>query len=152
MNANAFREAADAEGAAIAMAKTGGKSGDWLLIEELFERGDPAFVDALRQFDDAEVLGSFASRWFADRRPEARNLLFAYLDRPLNAFRHEALVKRLFKLAEKPPVTTAHGPVSRGLRPFDPASHGEKGPLRVARDRGRADRECPGRLLARSRV
>lgn len=82
------------------MAKTGGKSGDWLLIEELFERGDPAFVDALRQFDDPEVLGSFASRWFADRRPEARDLLFAYLDRPLNAFRHEALVKRLFKLAE----------------------------------------------------
>ncbi|WP_406699161.1 hypothetical protein V5E97_09810 [Singulisphaera sp. Ch08] len=82
------------------MAKTGGKSGDWLLIQELFERGDPGFVDALRAFDDAEVLGAFAARWFADRRPEARSLLFAYLDHPLNAFRHEALVKRLFKLAE----------------------------------------------------
>jgi hypothetical protein len=82
------------------MAKTGGKSGDWLLIQELFERGDPSFVDALRTFDDAEVLGAFAPRWVADRRPEARDLLFAYLDRPLNTYRHEALVKRLFKLAE----------------------------------------------------
>ncbi|SIN69521.1 hypothetical protein SAMN05444166_0183 [Singulisphaera sp. GP187] len=82
------------------MAKTGGNSGDWLLIQELFERGEPAFVDALRAFDDAEVLGAFAPRWLADRRPEARSLLFSYLDRPLNAYRHEALVKRLFKLAE----------------------------------------------------
>lgn len=82
------------------MAKKGGKSGDWLLIQELFERGDSSFVEALRAFDDAEVLGTFAARWFADRRPEARNLLFAYLDQPLNAFRHEPLIKRLFKLAE----------------------------------------------------
>lgn len=82
------------------MAMTGGKSGDWLLIQELFERGDPKFVDALRAFDDPEILGTFAPRWLDDRRPEARDLLFAYLDRPLNAFRHEALVKRLFKLAE----------------------------------------------------
>lgn len=78
----------------------GGKSGDWLVAEELFERGDPAFVDAVRQIGDAERLGALAPRWFADRRPEARRLLFDYLDRPLNAFRHEALVKRLFKLAE----------------------------------------------------
>jgi|GEM_PF-747053 len=82
------------------MAKSGGKSGDWLLIQELFERGDPAFVDALRSFDDAEVLGGFAQKWFADPRPEARLLMLDYLDRPLNAFRHEALVKRLFKLAD----------------------------------------------------
>src|SRR5262245_25552683 len=81
------------------MAKAG-KSGDWLVLEELFARGDPGFVDALRGFDDAEALGAFAPRWIADRRPEARALLFDYLDRPLNAFRHEALVKRLFKRAE----------------------------------------------------
>lgn len=70
------------------------------MVQELFERGDPAFVEALRAFYDAEVLATFAPRWFADRRPEARRLLFDYLDRPLNAYRHEALVKRLFKLAE----------------------------------------------------
>ncbi len=76
------------------------KSGDWLLVQELFERGEPSFVDELRKLDDAETLGAFAPRWFADPRPEARRLLLDYLDRPLNAFRHEALVKRLFKLAE----------------------------------------------------
>src|SRR4051812_25753626 len=80
------------------MAK-GAQSGDWLVIEELFGRGEPGFVDALRRFDDADALGAFAPRWIADPRPEARALLFDYLDRPLNAFRHEALVKRLFKLA-----------------------------------------------------
>jgi hypothetical protein len=66
----------------------------------MFARGEPAFVDALRRIDDAEALGAFAPRWLADTRPEARAMLLDYLDRPLNAFRHEALVKRLFKLAE----------------------------------------------------
>jgi hypothetical protein len=75
--------------------------GSWLLAEELLERGDTAFVDELRKISDAEKLGVFAARWHADPRPQARSLLLEYLDRPLNAFRHEALVKRLFKLAEK---------------------------------------------------
>ena len=39
-------------------------------------------------------------RWHADKRPASRRLLLDYLDRPLNAFRHEPLIKRLFKLAE----------------------------------------------------
>src|SRR5262245_8727813 len=77
-----------------------GGSGSWLLVQELFERDDPSFVDELRKLDDADALGAFAPRWLADRRPEARQRLLEYLDRPLNAFRHEALVKRLFKLAE----------------------------------------------------
>src|SRR5271170_5349587 len=81
------------------MAKGQG-AGDWLLVQELFERGEPSFVDELRKIDDAEVLGAFALRWLADTRPEARQFLFDYLDRPLNAYRHEALVKRLFKQAE----------------------------------------------------
>jgi hypothetical protein len=79
----------------------GDTSGDWLIVQELFERGDPSFVDEVRKFDNADTLGEFAPRWFADQRPEARRSLLDYLDRPLNAFRHEALVKRLFKLAEK---------------------------------------------------
>ena len=62
----------------------------WLVIEELLERGDLAFVDELRRSDDAERLGSFAATWYADRRPESRRLLLDYLNRPLNAFRHEA--------------------------------------------------------------
>jgi hypothetical protein len=74
--------------------------GSWALAEELFERGDAGFVDELRRVTDAERLGAFAARWLADRRPVARQFLFDYLDRPLNAYRHEALVKRLFKRAE----------------------------------------------------
>ena len=78
----------------------GRNSGDWLLIQELLERGDPAFVEAIRAFHDAETLAGFAGTWYADRRAASRRLLLAYLDRPLNAYRHEPLVKRLFKLAE----------------------------------------------------
>src|SRR5260370_34635029 len=73
----------------------------WLLLEELLERGDPAFVTELRKVHDAEQLGGVANRWLSDPRPWARQFLFDYLNLPLNAFRHEALVKRLFKLAEK---------------------------------------------------
>jgi hypothetical protein len=73
----------------------------WAEAEELFARGDSEFVDRIRAVYDAGRLGSFAVRWFADRRPEARRMLCDYLSRPLNAYRHEALVKRLFKLAEQ---------------------------------------------------
>src|SRR5262249_50361611 len=74
--------------------------GDWLLVQELLERGDPGFVDRLRSIADADALGSFADRWYDNPSPDARRLLLDYLDRPLNAFRHEALVKRLFKRCE----------------------------------------------------
>jgi hypothetical protein len=75
-------------------------NGSWPYAEELYQRGDPLFVAELRRLTDADRLGHFAARWYADRRPEARLLLLTYLDQPLNSFRHEALVKRLFKLAE----------------------------------------------------
>jgi hypothetical protein len=75
-------------------------SGDWLIAEELFARGDPAFVDEVRRVDAADALAAFAARWVDDRRPEARAMLLDYLDRPLNSYRHEALVKRAFKRAE----------------------------------------------------
>jgi len=83
---------------------------------QLFDRGDPAFVDELRLITDADRLGEFASRWLGDQRPEARQLLFDYLSRPLNAVRHEALVKRLFKLAEK---AGADAVMARFLVAFD---------------------------------
>lgn len=67
---------------------------------DLLDRGDPGFVDALRAIHDADALAAFALWWFQDGRPASRRLLFEYLDRPLNAFRHEAFIKRLFKLAE----------------------------------------------------
>src|SRR5262249_2246386 len=74
--------------------------GDWLLLQELLERGDPEFVDRLRGVCDADALGQFAERWYANPSPNARRLLLAYLEPPLNPYRHEALVKRLFKRAE----------------------------------------------------
>src|SRR5947209_12377338 len=72
----------------------------WSQVEALFEPGAPAFVAELRRCVEADRLATFASRWFADSRPSARQFLLDYLDRPLNAYRHEPLVKRLFKLAE----------------------------------------------------
>ena len=69
-------------------------NGSWTLMAELFERGDPAFVDEVRRLTDADRLGEFAARWYADRRPEARRLLHDYLDRPLNSYRHEVLNQR----------------------------------------------------------
>lgn len=74
--------------------------GSWLMVEELLERGDPTFVTELRRISDADRLGLFAAKWLGDQRPASRSLLFNYLDLPFNAFRHEALIKRLFKLAE----------------------------------------------------
>ena len=76
-------------------------NGSWTYVEELLEQGDPQFVAEIRRITDADRLGAFAARWYANRWLPARRLLLAYLDQPLNAFRHEALVKRLFKLAEQ---------------------------------------------------
>ena len=76
-------------------------NGSWALAEELFARGDDAFIAEVRSVHDAERLGAFAARWLADRRPVARKLLADYLALPLNCYRHEALIKRLFKGAEK---------------------------------------------------
>jgi hypothetical protein len=76
-------------------------AGSWSLAEELFARGDAAFVDELRRVHFASRLADFAARWVADARPFARAALLEYLSRPLNCYRHEPLVKRLFKLAER---------------------------------------------------
>ncbi len=76
-------------------------AGSWSLAEELFARGDAGFVDELRRVHFADRLGDFAARWLADPRPFARAALLGYLSRPLHCYRHEPLVKRLFKLAER---------------------------------------------------
>src|SRR5262249_26358816 len=72
----------------------------------------------VRRLTDAERLGNLAPVWYSDRRPEVRRLLFEYLDQPLNAFRHEALVKRLFKLAEQ---AGDDGGMARFLGAFAPS-------------------------------
>jgi hypothetical protein len=76
-------------------------SGSWALVQELFSRGEPRFVEELRSVHEPEKLGAFAEKWIADIRPFARKAIFDYLTLPLNSYRHEPLVKRLFKLAEK---------------------------------------------------
>ena len=77
------------------------RSGSWLVAEEFFEQGNDAFVSELRLVCDPDRLGNFASRWINDPRPFARQSLRDYLSLPFNAFRHESLLKRLYKLAEK---------------------------------------------------
>jgi hypothetical protein len=73
---------------------------DWERIQRSFSAGTPEFVSQLRQFTNAATLAAFAEKWYSDPRPEARHLLLDYLSLPLNAPRHEPLVKRLFKFAE----------------------------------------------------
>ncbi len=73
---------------------------NWDRLRRLFQAGALEFVDVIRQHTHADSLGAFAKTWFEDTRIEARRLLFAYLECPLNTPRHEALVKRLFKLAD----------------------------------------------------
>jgi hypothetical protein len=82
----------------------------WNSARQQFAAGEVRFVNTLRDIADPDALGTFAREWYADPRPEARRLLHAYLAHPLNALRHEPLVKRLFKLAEaaRDDVTMAH--------------------------------------------
>ncbi len=82
----------------------------WTTVRDLFLKGAEASVEALRAIPDADELAKFAVTWYADPSPDARRLLHRYLAEPLNAFRHEPLVKRLFKLAEaaRDDATMAH--------------------------------------------
>lgn len=82
----------------------------WQNARAQFAAAEARFVDTLRAIPDADELAKFAAVWYADPRPEARQLLHRYLRQPLAAFRHEPLVKRLFKLAEAAhdDVTMAH--------------------------------------------
>jgi hypothetical protein len=73
---------------------------EWDRVLALFRDGAPEFVAQLRQISNANAVAPFAEKWYTDNRPEARRLLFAYLAEPLNAPRHEPLVKRLFKFAD----------------------------------------------------
>ncbi|MCE9561857.1 MAG: hypothetical protein K8U57_07365 [Planctomycetes bacterium] len=77
-----------------------GNDPNWDRTMRLFQTGSPEFVEAVRQRVNAVGLALFAEAWYKDPRIEARRLLFNYLERPLNAARHEPLVKRLFKLAD----------------------------------------------------
>ncbi|HEX4612048.1 MAG TPA: hypothetical protein VH092_27880, partial [Urbifossiella sp.] len=72
----------------------------WSRALELFRAGAAEFVDAIRGIAEAKALAVFAETWYTDPRIEARRFLHRYLAQPLNAQRHEPLVKRIFKFAE----------------------------------------------------
>ena len=75
-------------------------AGSFLLVEELFERGDPTFERALWRCADRRLL-PFCQRWSRDRRLFARRaLLGAALDPPLDGSAR-LVVKVLFKAAER---------------------------------------------------
>ncbi|HEU5075040.1 MAG TPA: hypothetical protein VFU02_12710, partial [Polyangiaceae bacterium] len=75
-------------------------AGSFLLMEELFERGDPAFERELWRCDDRRLL-PFCQRWSRDRRLFARRaLLGVALDPPLSGSAR-LIVKVLFKAAER---------------------------------------------------
>jgi hypothetical protein len=75
--------------------------GSVLLAEEYFASGDERFLGELLRSGGASKLASLAERWYADARPFARKMLLAYVDDGCDRPDHKALVKRLFKLAEK---------------------------------------------------
>lgn len=79
---------------------TPGADPNWERVRRLFLAGAPEFVEQVRQQVNAPALAAFAETWYTDPRIDAKRLLFAYLERPLNSPRHEALVKRLFKFAD----------------------------------------------------
>lgn len=74
--------------------------GSSLLLDERFDSADPRFVDEVLASTDAPKLKALADRWYKDRRPFAREALFAYLERGADHPHHRPLVKGLLKLAE----------------------------------------------------
>jgi hypothetical protein len=97
-------------------AEGGGPPGSALLVDAYFVAGDARFVDEVLRFRGAEKLGALAERWYLDVRPFARQALFAYIDDGCDRPDHKALVKRIFKLAEKAQDDEA---IARFLVAFD---------------------------------
>ncbi|HEY1192348.1 MAG TPA: hypothetical protein VGE74_32290 [Gemmata sp.] len=77
-----------------------GNDANWERVRRMFQAGAPEFVEGVRQLTSAPPLATFAETWWTDPRIDTKRLLFAYLELPFNAPRHEPLVKRLFKFAD----------------------------------------------------
>ena len=75
-------------------------SGSLMVARKMLDEDDPAFLDELLRCHDADALAGFAATFFDDRRSHVRRWLLRYVDECFQAFRHEGLVKRLFKAAE----------------------------------------------------
>ncbi|MCC6556683.1 MAG: hypothetical protein IT372_27295 [Polyangiaceae bacterium] len=72
-----------------------------LLLDEYFEAGDDRFVDEVIASAAGKKLKSLAERWYRDARPFARAALLRYIDDGCDRPHHRALVKQLYKLAER---------------------------------------------------
>jgi hypothetical protein len=75
-------------------------TGSTVVLEALFEAGDPRLLTEVLASDRAKALGDLALRWYQDRRPGLRRLLLDYLDQGLDRPHHQPLVKRVLKAAE----------------------------------------------------
>jgi hypothetical protein len=75
-------------------------SGSLLVAQQYLDDGNEAFLDELCRVEDAAGLGSFARKFFDDRRSHARSFLLQYIEIGMSQYRHEAIYKRLFKFAE----------------------------------------------------
>lgn len=75
-------------------------AGSLLVVRQLLDQTDDGFLDELCRVDDADRLGGFAREFYDDRRSHVRQGLLNYIDVSMGQYRHEALVKRLFKFAE----------------------------------------------------
>lgn len=71
-----------------------------LLLSEYFDSGDDRFLPELMASNAARKLQVFAPRWWADKRPFARESLLAYIQDGCDRPHHRPLVKKLFKHAE----------------------------------------------------
>ena len=71
-----------------------------LLLDELYDAGDPRFLDEVLASTAARKLRALADRRYGDARPFAREALLRYLDDGCDWPHHRPLVKALFKLAE----------------------------------------------------
>jgi hypothetical protein len=85
----------------MAKTRTQATTSSKLLLDEYFEAGDDRFVDEVLSLEAGKKLKSLAERWYRDARPFARRTLLLYIDNGCDKPHHRALVKGLFKLAEK---------------------------------------------------
>ncbi len=76
-------------------------TGSIVVVREYFTTGDPRFLEELFACQDHAALAGFAPMFFGDLRPWARAQLERYIDDGCDRPFHRALVKRVFKAAER---------------------------------------------------
>jgi hypothetical protein len=75
-------------------------SGSTLMLDELFNAGDPRFLEEVLASTADKKLATLAVPWIDDHRPQMRRALLDYVDDGCDRYGHRGLVKKLFKSAE----------------------------------------------------